>query len=215
MKPFYITLPSGGEGNKTSSFTVNLPYEVDLHGEWEVALVDVIYPTSWYNVYDGNNLVRLCHNAPVNKEETPDCNKEGDFHDYFLTANYYDKVDDILEQLNVFIRDFSKADKAAGKFKNSRGYVMFISGNGTVRVLVHEDVADMLGHDSPLFNRYITSELYPSLIMQNLYVYTDDLIEPQIVGDVRTVVYHTRRRPDSKISHLLTTAFTLLTSSEK
>ena len=55
-----------------------------------------------------------------------------------------------------------------------------------MHAIVHEDVADMLGYDSPFFSKSIQANLYPSLIMQNLYVYTDDLIEPEIVGNVRT-----------------------------
>ena len=153
MKPFYITLPSGGEGNKTSSFIVNLPYEVDLHGEWEVALVDVIYPTSWYNVYDNNKWVKFCHLKPVDNTEVYDC-KEDDYKEYALTNGYYDKVDDILEQMNVFIRDFTRSQKG-GKFIKTRGIVQYVAGDQSFRIVVHEDVADMLGFDSPVFHKRI------------------------------------------------------------
>jgi len=175
MKPFYITLPSGGEGNKTSSFTVNLPYEVDLHGSWEVALVDVIYPTSWYNVYEGNRRV-------VITGATEDL--ETDYNEYNLALNYYDKVDVILEQLNVYINDFTR-QKDAAIFRKVREFVSFSHGNGGITVSVHEELADMLGYESTLFKDSSTGKLHPSLNMQNMYVYTDDLIEPQIVGDVR------------------------------
>lgn len=48
---FYITLPSNAATNSSSTaFRITLPRTVRLTGEWEVALVELIYPYSWYNV---------------------------------------------------------------------------------------------------------------------------------------------------------------------
>ena len=52
----YLTLPSNTrdftQENRTNSFRVQLPEPLELHGRWEVALVDVQYPLSWPNVSD-------------------------------------------------------------------------------------------------------------------------------------------------------------------
>jgi len=181
MKPFYITLPSGGEGNKTSSFTVNLPYEIDLHGEWEVALVNVLYPTSWYNVYEGNRKVRIYKAKKQDRDDQPP--KCDEYQDYELNIDYYKSVDEILTQLNLYLRNFTK--KRPASFKMSRDFLYFDANGERASLLMAEDLADMLGNDSNFFRKPVTARLQPSLIMQNLYVYTDDLIEPQIVGDVR------------------------------
>ena len=49
---FYMTLPSNTklDGNTTSNFRVRLPQKIQLDGDWEVALVEIMYPHSWYNV---------------------------------------------------------------------------------------------------------------------------------------------------------------------
>ena len=58
---FYITLISDSSlsffpHNKTSQFTTQLPSLVNLKGEWEMAIVDFIYPHTWFNVRKDNNV---------------------------------------------------------------------------------------------------------------------------------------------------------------
>ena len=54
---FFITIPSNTpfDGNRTSNFTARLPQKIQLDGNWEVALVEIMYPHSWKNIrgYDG------------------------------------------------------------------------------------------------------------------------------------------------------------------
>lgn len=52
MSDFYLTLPSNTkpETNTTSKFSVYLPRKIELHGKWEVALVEIQYPFSWNNL---------------------------------------------------------------------------------------------------------------------------------------------------------------------
>lgn len=57
---FYLTLPSDSSlkenpDNKTSSFTVSLPKSIQLHGSWEMALVEFQYPHTIQNVTKNNN----------------------------------------------------------------------------------------------------------------------------------------------------------------
>jgi len=50
---FYLTLPSNTTDeydNKINKFRVRLPNTIDLVGQWEVALVEIIYPHCWPNV---------------------------------------------------------------------------------------------------------------------------------------------------------------------
>lgn len=55
LNDFYVTLPSNVtskvHNNKTSHFFTELPKPIELDKEsWEVALVEIDYPRSWYNV---------------------------------------------------------------------------------------------------------------------------------------------------------------------
>ena len=58
---FYVTLISDSSlsffpDNKTSQFTTQLPSPINLNGEWEMAIVDVINPHIWYTVRRDTNL---------------------------------------------------------------------------------------------------------------------------------------------------------------
>ena len=66
MSQFYLTLPSnsylanqsGSEGQQInepvaqllSKFRVQLPHKIRLEGDWEVALSEIMYPNSWFNI---------------------------------------------------------------------------------------------------------------------------------------------------------------------
>lgn len=48
---FYLTLPSNtGQNWSASTFRIRLPRNIKLTGEWEVALSELIYPYSFFNV---------------------------------------------------------------------------------------------------------------------------------------------------------------------
>ncbi|GIY37614.1 uncharacterized protein CDAR_125911 [Caerostris darwini] len=58
---FYLTLPSDSSlhyfpNNKISSFVTQLPSPITLDGKWEVGLTEIIYPHTWYNVNETNNM---------------------------------------------------------------------------------------------------------------------------------------------------------------
>ena len=54
MNDLYITLPSSVRSvvreNTLADYVSELPYTVELWGEWEVALVDINFTKSWYNI---------------------------------------------------------------------------------------------------------------------------------------------------------------------
>jgi hypothetical protein len=55
MSHFYVTLPSDSSANYFPNNTVvrfitKLPERIRLEGEYEMALAEIIYPHTWYNV---------------------------------------------------------------------------------------------------------------------------------------------------------------------
>ena len=67
MKDFYLTLPSNSSmdyfpDNTLAKFITKLHAPLLLRDSWEVGLVEIIYPTSFYNVLAGSNI--LSHHAP-------------------------------------------------------------------------------------------------------------------------------------------------------
>lgn len=65
---FYITLVSDSSlsyfpKNIASNFQVHLGRQVNLDGPWEVALSEIHYPMSFYNVTDGNTFIEISDNG--------------------------------------------------------------------------------------------------------------------------------------------------------
>ena len=57
---FYLTLPSNASmdvfpDNKTTSYRVQLPQNINLEGDKEVGLYSISYPNTWYTLQKGNN----------------------------------------------------------------------------------------------------------------------------------------------------------------
>ena len=54
MTHFHVTLPSDNSldtypNNTTSRFTVKLPDRIELNGDYEVGLAELMYPHTWFN----------------------------------------------------------------------------------------------------------------------------------------------------------------------
>ena len=45
--------------NKTSNFVTKLSRTLQLDGEWEVGLAEIVYPHTWYNIRKGKNSVEI------------------------------------------------------------------------------------------------------------------------------------------------------------
>lgn len=61
---FYATLPSNiipdvYEENATSHFKVRLPDRLELHGEWQVALIEISYPNTITNIQPTENWIKV------------------------------------------------------------------------------------------------------------------------------------------------------------
>jgi hypothetical protein len=55
MSHFHVTLPSDSSmsyfpDNTIAHFTTQLPETIQLDGDYEVGLAEIIYPHSWYNL---------------------------------------------------------------------------------------------------------------------------------------------------------------------
>ena len=91
---FYVTLPSNSSMEhfpdiKKSNFVTKLSRTLQLDGEWEVGLAEIVYPHTWYNIGEGKNSVDIY---------TPD-----NLYLVFKTAEfsiqpgYYEKVQNVID----------------------------------------------------------------------------------------------------------------------
>ncbi len=64
---FYLTIPSDISfyNNKLHDFRVKLAQPVELEGPWEVALTEIIYPVSNYNVHGGHFYIQTFQPSAV------------------------------------------------------------------------------------------------------------------------------------------------------
>ena len=81
MSHFYLTLPSNSSekyypNNTLTHFITKLHNDVSLEGEWEVGLVDIMYPRNWYNV-EFQNITIICYDClkPLREYTLADSNK--------------------------------------------------------------------------------------------------------------------------------------------
>ncbi|GBN61181.1 hypothetical protein AVEN_11225-1 [Araneus ventricosus] len=93
---FYITCPSDGSlvfhpENTLSHYFTKLPSPVDLTGEWEVGIVEFIYPRMWNNVTNDSNYYEYDLGNGVIKSGRIDC-------------GYYETLIDILNALPKHVK---------------------------------------------------------------------------------------------------------------
>ena len=93
---FYVTLSSYSSmqyfpDNKTSNFVTKLSRTLQLDGEWEVGLAEIVYPHTWCNIREGKNSVEIYapdNLYPVFKTV-----------EYSIQPGYYEKVQDVIDAL--------------------------------------------------------------------------------------------------------------------
>ncbi len=96
---FYLTLPSNASldtfpDNKTTSYRVKLPQNIDLEGSWEVGLYSITYPNTWYTLQD--NFDTHVYYA----------DRSGTFSTVHVSYGYYETMQELIKAMNkVLARD--------------------------------------------------------------------------------------------------------------
>src|SRR6188508_1851137 len=111
MTHFYLTLPSNSSSkyfpsNTLTHFVTKLHNDVTLSGEWEVALVDIMYPQNWYNVI--GQYIDVSFNATIDIE--PEIYPEEGLspileHRVEIPSGYYGSMAEMVKVLNTSIHD--------------------------------------------------------------------------------------------------------------
>ena len=112
MDSFTIELVSNASSelfpdNTLSSFTNFLPDQVNLEGQWEVAISEISYPSMYQNVTDGKFLF---YDAIDSKTTTA----------YYLEPGLYSSVPDIVEAMNLLIQERNNHNESCITVKVSR-----------------------------------------------------------------------------------------------
>lgn len=175
---FHLTLPSDNSknyfpDNKVSHFITRLPKCLELTGKWVVGISEIIFPHTWYNVNETNNLVEYILAEKSLK--------------FRISPGFYPTVPDILNAISVKLLE----NKINFTFNEVTKRVQ-IKVTGDASVILHPGMAELLGFDSMEIG---TEEEGAEISMESPYIpdpcaryrvlmiYTD-IIEPQIVGDI-------------------------------
>ncbi len=93
-----MTLPSNTEDfsqNTTSQFRVRLPNPIELHGEWEIGLVEIQYPHSWDNIMQSHSENSIIISLPATKEILTGLHLK-----YFMPPGTYDTIQGLVDTIN-------------------------------------------------------------------------------------------------------------------
>lgn len=175
---FYVTVPSDSSAqyfadNKVSHFTVQLPSPLDLKGEWEVGLSEIIYPHSWLNVNETNNYFHYEIDNGTNIVKTV---KQQ------IDVGSYESMFDIVTSIQLalpknpgwFTFSYSKATKRV-KINAAKGTSLHL-----------ENMGELLGFPKNTIVRGNMKSEFAADAWSRFsffYVYSD-IVTPQIVGDV-------------------------------
>lgn len=195
---FFLTLPSNtvdpgnrhvesDEKNRQSDFRVILPQRVVLGMDWEIALAEIIYPHSWFNIRseDGEDSTISYFDYSVSSggkiKVEPGC---------------YDKPMDLLSIINLAFLNISTATGYQVPFQigysevSKRAYLKR-KPDTEIAVKMGRKIQYMLGFDKKDFKFFRISErtqvfaTYPMDLRAGfdaLYVYCN-LVRNQVIGD--------------------------------
>lgn len=171
---FYMVLPSNSSfsyfpRNKAHRYRTKLAHTLYLEGQWEVALITIQYPHTWFNIGSVNNAVKY---AGINGENTIN-----------IPPGHYDNVNSLVETLNKSLALSSIVFRYNEIYQRvnvdiQRGF----------SVILDEHIAQMLGFSTNVVFHGNTVAKYPpnlQLGMYSLFVYSD-IVQPFMVGESKS-----------------------------
>ena len=196
MSRFYVVLPSNSSmdvfpDNKVSSFRVNLPHSLNLDPDkWEVALKEIQFSYSWYNIRRGKNIIikKVIHS-------TMELGVQTRIKKIEIPSGYYTNIDKILDVIREHEADAVKEEKVTVEIDSTSKKTFVKIPNYKVELDFNgSDVAKVLGFQpNTVVNRLMSlqssrgfeSELAANIkhaTHDSVYLYTD-VIKERVVGD--------------------------------
>ena len=181
---FYVTLPSNSSmdyypDNTLSDFTTKLFKPINLSGEYEVALTEISFPHSFYNLTEPFNRVLYSGNG-----------SQRNIREIFVPPGYYHDLAELFSTMYELMDDLGKANIKLTLNKNTQKVNAKLRDGAFVEL--HPVLAAMLGFvekpDDKLLSFRILNSLEGNLPIDlngglySLYLYTD-IVADQMIGD--------------------------------
>ena len=187
MESFTIELVSNASAqlfpdNTLSCFTHFLPEQLNLDGQWEVAISEISYPSMYQNVTKGKFMF-------FDKK----LSKSSEF--YYLEPGLYPSIMDIIEAMNILIQERRNHSENCIKVKVSRRtqkVEIYLANEGSGLAFFSTDLGHIFGSNvgnefGVMLRRkgpHKPEFAYDIVLIHSLMTYTD-LIEYNIVGDTK------------------------------
>ncbi len=198
MDHFFVVLPSNGSSeiysdNTLAHFTNQLKHPIQLEGDYEVAVVEIIYPYPHHSILPNTEYVQIYTATDAKPDENSvSYVEEGgkSLYDRFLRAKIvdpgvYNNPLQLYDQLR-FVFDTSSM-KLEYNFRLNR-FGIWGFANGISKVVISNKLAQSLGFDiEPDRNLILRKDCYaekpPGLVgeLGPMFVYCN-IIENQIIG---------------------------------
>lgn len=182
QESFFITLPSNSSMNEfpentLTRYKVRLPHTIHFEGEFECALVDATFPTSWYNL--------------ITTQEHPTKSsvlytRGTRWFEKKLREGYYPTIRSLVNELRVGETRGAPDDDCNISIMERAEKVQF-NLKGDCEMILNGRIARMLGFEGDY--KVIRGQVIPPLTynlnpINNLFIYSD-ILEHEIVGDSR------------------------------
>lgn len=192
---FFLTLPSntiesGGQGesvNRQCQFQVKLPQRISLGLDWEVALSEIIYPHSWYNIRqeDGDEVSVSFYDHDVATG--------GKFK---VEPGCYENPDDLAAVMNKAVERICRMGKISVPIRFAydgitRRYMVIKLRMTGVIIEMGDKIRNILGFETKGFKKLGVVEIksvyakYPVDLragFDSMYVYCN-LVRNQVIGN--------------------------------
>ena len=190
MSSFTVELVSNASfdcypNSTLSSFTNFLPEQINLDGEWEVAITELLYPSLYQNITEGKFFYL--------DEATPDT-KPSDY--YTLDPGLYPSISDIVNEMNRKIQEREKYEKTSIKLhvnKITQRISLSIPNQNSLLVIFSANLCHVFGCEEAVYCMGVfTSEAGPKFNYDIVRIHTlmiySDVVGYNIVGNTKAAL---------------------------
>lgn len=172
--------------NTMSNFKTKLPNRIELEGRWEVGLVEMQYPHTWYNLREEEGELKVITESP----EGPISQVCAPVH---ITPGYYHSIDELLRRIEADIaKTMNLISERPVRFyydeiRRKISAEVVSRNQRSLSVRLGTDIQRILGFDSDIiYEGWTEAALAVDMDpLHSIYVYCD-LLEPRVVGDKMT-----------------------------
>lgn len=151
MESFYLTLLSNSSSkifpnNRTSRFNVHLNKELNLEGDWCVALTELSYPFTFYNVTEKHNRILIEYDMYTIDGTDKTHQVERFVEDIFIAPCYCSSISQLISVINETFHDNFNVDLFE-KGLNKANQVCVVQGLSRKIIDIHKvQVAEGMLH---------------------------------------------------------------------